>query len=112
MESNLLISGAERARNWLKNNNYPYSDNIELHPSNQELPEGGHYGIEIPVVTSLKVLRYIIQNLKKAGIKKAILGETVGSFFLSDSEIKRNARIKRRGRVWNGLFYRSASRIR
>lgn len=87
METTIKRSAA-RARILLKERGLPYSDEIELHASGRQFPGGGHYGIEIPVVTSLTILETTIRLLQEAGINRARFGETVGSFLLSDSEIK------------------------
>lgn len=80
--------GASRAREWLRKRDYPYSDEIPLVASNRQFPGGGHYGIEVPVVTSLRILETMIGGLKEAGIHRARFGETVGSFLLPDSELR------------------------
>ena len=83
-----IKKSAQTARTWLQQNNFPYSDQITLAPSNKTFPEGGHYAIEIPVVNNLEILQHITRLLRSKGIKKAIFGETHGAFLLSDSEIK------------------------
>ncbi|AIT62851.1 U32 family peptidase [Coxiella burnetii] len=85
---NHIIRSAARARKWLQTHSYPYSDEIPLTPSLKEVEGGGHYALEIPAVTSLEMVETIIRLLKAAGIEKAVLGETHGSFLLTDSEIK------------------------
>jgi len=83
-----IIRGGQNARKWLEENNYPYSDEIPLKASPYEFMDGGHYGLEMPVVNSLKILEQTIECLRKNGINRIRFGETKGSFLLSDKEIR------------------------
>ena len=80
--------GASRGRTWLQENGLPYSDHIELLPCEKEFPDGGHYGINIPVITSLKLLEFTAKELGKAGVETVQLAQTTGSHLMCDSEIK------------------------
>ncbi len=83
-----MARGAGRARRWLKGNNLPYSDEIPLQSSGAEFAEGGHYGVEIPVVNSFKVLEATIALIKQEGLPVTRFNETLGAFLLSDAEVK------------------------
>ncbi len=85
MESTIK-RGAARARSLLQERGIPYSDEVPLRSSGKQFPGGGQYGIEIPVVTSLKILETIVPLLQNAGIMRARFGETVGELVLSESE--------------------------
>lgn len=83
-----VIRGSLRAHSWLKKHGYPYSDNIELLPSEQEFPGGGNFAVEIPVINNLQVLQGTIAALKEEGIQCTRFNETHGSILLSDGEIR------------------------
>lgn len=83
-----ITRGASRARRWLRENNLAYSDEIPLEASDVEFAGGGHYGVEIPVVNSFKVLEQIVALIKQEGLPVTRFNETLGAFLLSDSEVK------------------------
>ncbi|PKW16287.1 peptidase [Saccharopolyspora spinosa] len=66
----------------------PYSDEIPLEASGREFADGGHYGVEIPVVNSFKVLEATLGLLKEEGLPVTRFNETLGAFLLSDSEVR------------------------
>ena len=72
----------------MQKNDLPYSDHVELRPCEKEFPDGGHYGINIPVITSLKLLEFTAKELRKAGIEKVQTAQTTGSHLMCESEIK------------------------
>lgn len=88
MSKKAVIRGTFRARSLLRELGFPYGDDIELQSSLQEFEGGGQYGIEIPVINSLSVLEKTVKLLDERGITVSRLNETIGAFFLSDSEIK------------------------
>lgn len=73
---------------WLQNKNYPYTDNIILNKSTSEFDHGGQYGVEIPVINNPNVVEKTIKAIKDKGIYVTRFNETIGSFLLSDQEIK------------------------
>jgi hypothetical protein len=79
--------GASRARGWLAEHGLPFSDEIELRPSQREFADGGHYGVEIPVVNNFKVLEATLSLLQKEGLPVTRFNETLGAFLLSDAEV-------------------------
>jgi hypothetical protein len=83
-----MTRGASRARRWLRENNLPYSDEIPLEASGVEFAGGGHYGVEVPVINSFKVLEQTVTLLKQQGVRVTRFNETLGAFLLSDSEVK------------------------
>jgi hypothetical protein len=80
--------GASRARQWLRENDLPYSDEIALEASGLEFADGGHYGIEVPVVNNFKVLEATLGLLRKEGLPVTRFNETLGAFLLSDAEVQ------------------------
>lgn len=82
-----LTRGASRARTWLRDHGLPYSDEIELEPSGVEFADGGHYGVEIPVVNNFEVLDATLGMLKAEGLPVTRFNETLGAFLLSDAEV-------------------------
>lgn len=83
-----IIRGASRARRWLQENDFPYSDEIALEVSGREFSDGGHYGIEVPVVNNFSVLEATLGLLQKEGIRVTRFNETLGAFLLSDAEVQ------------------------
>lgn len=84
-----IIRGAIKGRDWLKENQFPYSDEIALRCSNKEFPnKSGQYGFEIPAVNTLQMLESLISALKKEGIFHVRFDETHGSCLLPESELK------------------------
>ena len=47
--------------------------------------DGGHYGVEIPVVNNFKVLEATLGLLRKEGLPVTRFNETLGAFLLSDA---------------------------
>lgn len=83
-----ITRGASRARQWLRENGFPYSDEITLEASGLEFADGGHYGVEVPVVNNLKVLEATLGLLRKEGLPVTRFNETLGAFLLSDAEVQ------------------------
>jgi hypothetical protein len=83
-----ITRGASRARHWLKENDLPYSDEITLKASGLQFADGGHYGIEVPVVNNFAVLQAIVRLLQAEGLAVTRFNETLGAFLLSDAEVK------------------------
>lgn len=83
-----VVRGSVRARLWLMNHGYPYSDNIELLQSSKQFPGGGNFAVEIPVINNLEILESTISALKEEGIPCTRFNETHGSILLSDDEIR------------------------
>lgn len=83
-----IVRGAARARRWLNEAGLPYSDEIELRPSNAQFADGGHYGVEVPVVNNFKVLESTLRLLQQEGLPVTRFNETLGAFLLSDSEVQ------------------------
>ncbi|MFG3297115.1 hypothetical protein ACGF3G_51175 [Streptomyces sp. NPDC048179] len=83
-----VTRGAARARRYLMDNGLPYSDEIELKPSGVEFADGGHYGVEIPVVNSFKVLDATLRLLQAEELPVTRFNETLGAMLLSDSEVQ------------------------
>src|SRR5215470_1631174 len=85
--NNEITRGASRARQWLRDNRLPFSDEIPLKASGVEFADGGHYGVEIPVVNNFKVLEATLGLLQSEGLPVTRFNETLGAFLLSDSEV-------------------------
>ncbi|WP_405584825.1 hypothetical protein [Streptomyces sp. NBC_01190] len=83
-----IIRGASRGRDWLRGNDQPYSDEIPLVASTSEFQGGGQYGVEVPVINSLKVLEQTVDLLKREGLPVTRFNETLGAFLLSDNEVR------------------------
>lgn len=73
---------------WLREKGYPTTDMISPAGSTQCFDGGGQYGVEIPVVNSLRALEHSIKAIERAGIYVSRFNETLGSFLLSDQEIE------------------------
>ncbi|HEY5833068.1 hypothetical protein [Streptomyces sp.] len=86
--SDLISRGASRGRDWLRSNDLPYSDEIPLEASTSQFQGGGHYGVEVPVINSYKVLEQTLTLLQREGLPVTRFNETLGAFLLSDSEVK------------------------
>jgi hypothetical protein len=82
-----VIRGASRARQWLQDNHLPYSDEIALEASGREFTDGGHYGVEVPVVNNFRVLEATLGMLQQEGLPVTRFNETLGAFLLSDAEV-------------------------
>ncbi|MEW2444471.1 hypothetical protein [Micromonospora marina] len=82
-----VMRHASRARAWLRDNGLPYSDEIPLRVSGAEFDAGGHYGVEVPVVNSLRVLEATLGMLRAEGLAVTRFNETLGAMLLSDSEV-------------------------
>jgi hypothetical protein len=83
-----ITRGAARGRKWLQENNLPYSDEIPLQASPYEFSGGGHYGVEIPVINSFKILEETVRALESEGLPVTRFNETLGAFLLSDTEVQ------------------------
>lgn len=83
-----VARGASRARKWLQENDFPYSDEIPLEAAGMEFPGGGHYGVEVPVVNNFKVLQETLGALQREGLPVTRFNETLGAFLLSDAEVQ------------------------
>src|SRR5262249_141388 len=83
-----ISRGASRGRQWLQENHLPYSDEITLRASAGEFVEGGHYGIEVPVVNNFKVLQATLGLIQQEGLPVTRFNETLGAFLLSDTEVQ------------------------
>lgn len=79
---------AGRAAAWLRENGFPFSDQIPLEVTQQRFAKGGQYGVEIPVVNNMRILQTMVRLLKSEGVYATRFNETHGSFLLSDSEIQ------------------------
>ncbi len=86
--SNDLIVSANKAADLINQYGWISSDNQPLVESDKTFKAGGHYGVEIPVINSFKILESTVQALKKYDVPCTRFNETVGAFLLSDSEIK------------------------
>ncbi len=76
------------AKDWLRNNQYPYEDNQSLRKSKNTYPSGALFAIETPVINSYEILEKTIFWLGHYNIKCDRFNETRGAFLLSDSEIE------------------------
>lgn len=85
--SRVVTRGASRARQWLQDNDLPYSDEIPLEASGREFDAGGHYGVEVPVVNSYRVLEATLELIHQQGLPVTRFNETLGAFLLSDAEV-------------------------
>jgi hypothetical protein len=94
-----ITRGASRARQWLRDNGLPYSDEITLEASGREFADGGHYGVEIPVVNNFRVLEATLGLLRSEGLPVTRFNETLGAFLLSDAEVKDMLDLCRESRV-------------
>lgn len=94
-----LMRGASRARQWLRDNNLPYSDELTLRPSGLEFADGGHYGVEVPVVNNFAVLEATLRRLREEGLPVTRFNETLGAFLLSDGEVSDMLALCRQERV-------------
>src|SRR5262249_57551764 len=86
--SPVVTRGAERGREWLRANNLPWSDEIPLEACGGEFADGGHYGVEVPVVNSFKVLQATLGRLQEEGLPVTRFNETLGAFLISDAEVQ------------------------
>lgn len=86
--TDLISRGASRGREWLRSNDLAYSDEIPLVASTSEFEGGGHYGVEVPVINSCKVLEQTLALLQREGLPVTRFNETLGAFLLSDAEVK------------------------
>lgn len=77
-----------RAKQWLKDNNQPFSDAIPQIPSSHRFDNGALFGVEIPVVNSLDALEKTIQWLEHYELPCDRFNETQGSFLLPTREIQ------------------------
>ena len=78
---------AAQEKEWLKAHGYPYSDDIGVKKSEEKFQSGGNYGVEIPVIHSLKMLEDTIKYLDKYDVYCTRFNETRGSFLLTDQEL-------------------------
>lgn len=88
MKSDTFIFTAQRGRDWLKKQGYPYSDNESLKKSMYTYSNGARYGTEIPVINNLSILEKTIKWLDYFGLKCDRFNETCGAFLLPEYEIK------------------------
>lgn len=86
--TNKFLETASRAKKWLANKNYPFSDIVPLETSRERFENQAWFGVEMPVINSLKVLEATIHWLEHYGVSCSRFNETKGSFLLPDAEIK------------------------
>jgi len=79
---------APRAISWLQSQDYPYSDTGELVVSKSQYAKGGQYGVEIPVINSLRVLENTIKAINDHNVYVTRFNETHGSHLLTDIELE------------------------
>lgn len=75
------------------------SDYAPLTASHRGFEKGGHYGVEIPAVNSLRSIELTIKTLKNYGVYCTRFNETLGSHLLSDAEIKEILHICRENEI-------------
>jgi hypothetical protein len=83
-----LIRSASWARNWLREQNYPYGDDVEVKVSTANFTQGGSVGVEIPAVNNMKMLTTVIDALQESDTYCTRFNETHGAFLRSDSELR------------------------
>lgn len=77
-----------RAKQWLQENHYPFSDAIPQTASSQCFDNGALFGVEIPVVNSLDALEKTLKWLDHYQLPCDRFNETQGSFLLPTREIQ------------------------
>ena len=65
----------------------PSTDDVPLKVSGGTFARGGHYGVEIPAINSLKQLQATINALQSEGVYCTRFNETHGSHLLTDTEV-------------------------
>jgi len=78
---------AQWARNWLRENGFPYGDDAPLAGSGATFAGGGSFGVEIPAVNSMATLAIVVKALDDSGTYCTRFDETHGAFLRSDSEL-------------------------
>jgi len=84
----IIDSPYAKAKEWLKKNNYPFTDYFTLTKSDYSFENGGHYGVEIPVINSFQSLKKTIYWLEHHDVYCDRFNETKGTFLLPRNEIK------------------------
>jgi Peptidase family U32 len=79
---------AHWARTWLRENGFPYGDDVAFEPSRRTFSRGGSVGVELPAVNTMKMLTAVVKALEATGAYCTRFNETHGAFLRSDSELK------------------------
>ena len=82
-----VLRTASRARKVLKSLELPDCNNVHLKRSSKTFDQGGHYGVELPAINTLRQMEATIAALKSEGVYCTRFNETHGSHLLSDAEI-------------------------
>ena len=83
-----IYRSAQWARGWLRENGFPYGDDVRLNKSAETFQSGGIYGVEIPAVNNIQTLSTVIKALAASSTYCTRFDETHGAFLRSDNELR------------------------
>lgn len=83
-----MNSTSLRAKKWLHDNNYPFTDYAPFNKSAHSFENEGLYGVEIPVINSFDTLNKTIYWLEHYQVRCDRFNETKGTWLLSKNELK------------------------
>ena len=88
----------KETRNFLKNLSMPIGDNYHLPTSDKRFDDGGQYRFEVPGIQSPSVMKSLLEEVDRLGIRIHRVTQTKGIMLLTDDEISEMVNLAKK---WN-----------
>ena len=94
----------EETRAFLRKLGLPDGDAHQLPTSAKRFPDGAHYRVEIPSVEGPAVLKAVLEEAQRHGVRINRVSQGSGILLLTDEEIREMARLGRDAQIEVSLF--------
>jgi hypothetical protein len=84
--------------------NFPYGDRHDLPSSTKRFPDGAHYRIEIPSVEGPAVMKAVLEEADKRGVRVHRISQGSGMMLLTEAEMREMARLGHDHQIEVSLF--------